>query len=104
MSMSTVGPLQRYTAIFVQNGTLPCERPTNVDRAVVLDWESAGVNIPWPEGLSAKEAIIQWAAGPAIKVLKVLADELRGYLPDDRNSEALGDAYDAIAKAEGSAV
>lgn len=41
------------------------------------------------------------AAPELLAALKAVADELEGYLPDDRNSEALEDAYDAIAKAEG---
>lgn len=36
------------------------ERPV-ADEVFVLRWEDEGVIIPWPEGRTAKQAIIDWA-------------------------------------------
>lgn len=37
------------------------ERPADFGIVKVLDWQANGIDISWPEGMSAKEAILKWA-------------------------------------------
>jgi len=52
--------IERYAVLYL-NGEDWAVRPSNAREAFVIDWEDAGIVIPWPEGKSAKEAILEWA-------------------------------------------
>ena len=39
---------------------IPVERPA-VDNLYLFFWRSANIAVKWPRGISAKEALIQWA-------------------------------------------
>lgn len=53
-------PAQRAFAIWVAPESQTHHRG-DADEVFVLHWEDAGVIIPWPEGMTVKEAIVQWA-------------------------------------------
>ena len=54
-------PINQYVAILIQEGVSPLlERPTNAKECYVLKWPDADVEIPWPEGMTVKEAIVAW--------------------------------------------
>ena len=46
--------------IYVSGDSLTIERP-QADNVYVIHWEMAGIIIPWPSGLTIKQAIIDWA-------------------------------------------
>jgi hypothetical protein len=51
-----------YTLIHIQgpSALMPTTRPDFAE-VWVLRWPDAGVEIPWPEGLTVKAAILEWA-------------------------------------------
>ena len=57
VSTTTVG---WYAAISVTDA-LSLERHPGAPEQFVLDWPQADLVIPWPEGLTALEAVVTWA-------------------------------------------
>ena len=55
--------IDKYVGIHIEGAALPVVRPFphEVKEAYVLHWEGADVVIPWPIGMTAREAIIAWA-------------------------------------------
>ena len=49
-----------YAAISITDG-LPITRHPTAKRQYVLAWPQADLVIPWPNGLTAMEAVITWA-------------------------------------------
>ena len=56
-----------YKGIWVDGPAIPDFIPGNFEEAWVIDWEAAGIKIPWPKEMSAKEAIIAWAVKEDIR-------------------------------------
>ena len=52
-----------YVAVFVGSQHHAATRPPQGDYDVVnvIEWPDADVTIPWPEDMTAKEAIREWA-------------------------------------------
>lgn len=56
-----------YRAIEIRGDVLKMsamlQRPqdTDFDEILVLDWEAAGIVIPWLAGMTPKEAVLAWA-------------------------------------------
>lgn len=59
--MMSINEIARYYAIHAE-GVTPDRPPAR--EAWVLFWPEAHVEIPWPEGLSVREAIYLWASQP----------------------------------------
>ncbi len=51
-------PLDTFTA-FQVNSEIPVRQEAKT--CWLLDWDAADVRIPWPEGLTPKQAILRWA-------------------------------------------
>jgi len=49
-----------YAAISASD-SLPTKRHSTARDQYVLDWPQADLRIPWPRGMTAKEAVVQWA-------------------------------------------
>ena len=45
--------------VMVGEGGIPSERP-DAEEAWVIDWPDAGLVIPWPHGLTLREAVREW--------------------------------------------
>ena len=58
--MSKVGKIEKAYLIYIQGNSLVQKRPV-ADEVYVIHWEDAGVIIPWHEGVTIKEAILEWA-------------------------------------------
>ena len=52
--------MEMYTAIWITDEE-SWERPNDFKTTKVLDWQANDIDIPWPEGMTAKEAILAWA-------------------------------------------
>lgn len=57
-----------HTALLVHCPGFLSERPTDKE-SFVMDWPEAGMLIPWPEGMTAKQAIEAWILGKATDIL-----------------------------------
>lgn len=49
--------------IFVTDSFQLMERPDGYNTGSVLTWDAMGINIPWPEGKTAREAVDLWMEG-----------------------------------------
>lgn len=50
----------RYTLIYL-SGPIEKGAPAEADVRLLLDWQEQGIVIPWPTGMTPKEAILDWA-------------------------------------------
>ncbi len=80
MNILKPGKKAEYAAIVRLTGTY--ERP-EAGTVYVIDWPDAGIVIPWPEGLSAREAVKAWG-----EATKVWDSALRLGMVDKEDAEA----------------
>ena len=57
----TVEPSGKYVCISVTAKDLPIKYPEKFEEVTLLQWDNAGILIPWKKGDSAHKAIIRWA-------------------------------------------
>lgn len=52
-----IGPIQRFTALYIV-GDDPFTVPQSAKEQLLLQWDD--IEIPWPEGKTAKQAFLDW--------------------------------------------
>lgn len=74
MPVPIIGRTQKAVAVWIGDGfELIQARPLGFAEVYVIHWAEVGIIIPWPEGLTAKEAVDLWKQG--------IADGARPALP-----------------------
>ncbi len=55
--------VNRAVMIYVKPGSnsLTFTRPDDAEEVYLVDWEDAGIRIPWSKGVSVKAALLAWA-------------------------------------------
>ena len=48
-------------AVALWVGSEEPERPDHADEVYALRWDKAGIIVPWPKGISFRQALIYWA-------------------------------------------